>query len=279
MHAPRIPLKRPWLAGILALLLPGLGHAYQGRWFKAALYFVCIIGLFVIGLVLSGGQAVQPPPKGAFKSGNMLAILKYSAQAAAGAPALVGLVQRERYYSPNNVAVDSIPRPFSTPFRGIASYQDETGHHTGNIEGIIFLEPAEERFGRGAITGRFEGKFEGKPVKLQLSNHVQLSRPIEANPERGVTSGILVNLNGNQTDLGHLSGAIPRAFSNWYAVPADELDDQNLHDRLGKFYELAMVFTWVAGLLNILAIWDAVEGPAYGIGRSEPEGEPKPGPA
>ena len=29
---------------------------------------------------------------------------------------------------------------------------------------------------------------------------------------------------------------------------------------------MAMVFTWIAGLLNILAIWDAVEGPAFGYG-------------
>jgi hypothetical protein len=36
-------------------------------------------------------------------------------------------------------------------------------------------------------------------------------------------------------------------------------------------FELALVFTWIAGLLNILAVWDALEGPAYGYGDEEPE--------
>ena len=53
---------------------------------------------------------------------------------------------------------------------------------------------------------------------------------------------------------------------NWFAVPLDVEQERELHKNLGKFYELAMVFTWVAGLLNLLAIWDALEGPAYGYG-------------
>ena len=38
---------------------------------------------------------------------------------------------------------------------------------------------------------------------------------------------------------------------------------------MGKFFELAKIFTWIAGLLNILAVWDAFEGPAYGYGDEE----------
>jgi hypothetical protein len=36
-----------------------------------------------------------------------------------------------------------------------------------------------------------------------------------------------------------------------------------LQPRLGKLVEIATVYTTVAGLLNILAIYDAYEGPAY----------------
>ncbi len=53
----------------------------------------------------------------------------------------------------------------------------------------------------------------------------------------------------------------------------DEREDQQLHAELGKIHELALVFTWIAGLLNILAVWDAIDGPAYGYG-DEPEPDP-----
>lgn len=48
----------------------------------------------------------------------------------------------------------------------------------------------------------------------------------------------------------------------------------------GKRYEIALLFTWVAGLLNLLAIWDAYEGPAYGYGDEvdQPDGQPSTAP-
>lgn len=36
-----------------------------------------------------------------------------------------------------------------------------------------------------------------------------------------------------------------------------------LHPRLGKLVEIGTIYTTVAGLLNVLAIYDAFEGPAY----------------
>ncbi|WP_165063685.1 DUF6677 family protein [Paludisphaera rhizosphaerae] len=41
----------------------------------------------------------------------------------------------------------------------------------------------------------------------------------------------------------------------------------------GKPYEIGLIYTTVAGLLNVLAIYDAYEGPAYGTGE-EPEEAP-----
>lgn len=54
-----INLKDPVMAGLLAWLIPGLGHWYQGRRAKAVLYFVAIMGLFVSGLILGGGTYVD----------------------------------------------------------------------------------------------------------------------------------------------------------------------------------------------------------------------------
>jgi hypothetical protein len=58
-------------------------------------------------------------------------------------------------------------------------------------------------------------------------------------------------------------------WSNWYVPPGEgELND--LHKQLHRFFELGKVFTMVAGLLNVLAIYDAWKGPAYGAARREP---------
>ena len=80
----------------------------------------------------------------------------------------------------------------------------------------------------------------------------------------------------NGRPVGRLRGSIPRSFLDRFEAPPDE-EDRNLdrayllewHRQLGKFYELAMTFTMIAGLLNILVILDAVEGPAYGFGDTD----------
>jgi hypothetical protein len=53
-----VELKNPALAALLAWLVPGLGHLYQGRTAKGVLFFVCILGTFLMGLYLSDGRAV-----------------------------------------------------------------------------------------------------------------------------------------------------------------------------------------------------------------------------
>jgi hypothetical protein len=52
MIGTKVRLKNRRLAALLAFLVPGLGHAYQGRYGKAALYAICILGLFFIGMAL-----------------------------------------------------------------------------------------------------------------------------------------------------------------------------------------------------------------------------------
>ena len=80
--------------------------------------------------------------------------------------------------------------------------------------------------------------------------------------------------------MGELEGTIPRAFMDWYQVPLEDDAVQGMNRRLGRRYEIALLFTWVAGLLNLLAIWDAYEGPAYGYGDEvdQSEGQPSTAP-
>ena len=45
----------PVAALVLAWAIPGAGHAYAGRWGKAGLFFGCIVGLLIAGMILGRG--------------------------------------------------------------------------------------------------------------------------------------------------------------------------------------------------------------------------------
>jgi hypothetical protein len=52
--------QRSWVFAIaLAWIFPGLGHWYLGRRHKAVIFAVCIVGLFVTGLIFTHGRAVN----------------------------------------------------------------------------------------------------------------------------------------------------------------------------------------------------------------------------
>jgi hypothetical protein len=78
--------------------VPGLGHLYQGRWAKAAVFFVCIVGTFVYGLYLGSssdphigwGRVVY------FSMRKDDKRLPYICQVGIGLPALPALVQAYR---------------------------------------------------------------------------------------------------------------------------------------------------------------------------------------
>jgi hypothetical protein len=46
--------RPPWLAAALALLVPGLGHLFLGRWRRAALFAVLILTAIFVGYLLQG---------------------------------------------------------------------------------------------------------------------------------------------------------------------------------------------------------------------------------
>jgi hypothetical protein len=86
-----IELKEPWLAALLAWMLPGLGHVYQGRTGKGLLFFVCVMGTFLFGMWIGEGKVVY-----ASSPGEEPWRWQYYCQLGVGAPALPALVQRER---------------------------------------------------------------------------------------------------------------------------------------------------------------------------------------
>lgn len=70
----------PWFAGLAGLLMPGAGHALARCRGRAAVYFVCTLGLFGFG-VLYGAQLQ-------FHIGfdDPLAVVRSTAQVVVGAP-------------------------------------------------------------------------------------------------------------------------------------------------------------------------------------------------
>jgi hypothetical protein len=86
-----INLKDPRVAALLAWLVPGLGHFYQGRTAKGVLFMVCILGTFFYGLYIGNGQVVY-----ASTTPTLLTRWQYIFQLGVGLPAAPALVQTWR---------------------------------------------------------------------------------------------------------------------------------------------------------------------------------------
>ncbi|MFO0948627.1 MAG: DUF6677 family protein [Planctomycetota bacterium] len=159
-----LELKNPPLAALLAWLVPGLGHLYQGRVGKGILFFVCIMGLFIFGFSQGSWKIVY------FRWDKEEWRWHYLAQLGAGAISMPALAYKPEW------------RQWLPP--SIRSFE---------------LKPSEE-----------------------------------------------------------------------------ELDD--LHRQYGNEMDIAVIYTVIAGLLNILVVYDAYSGPAlFGEERrlrGEAEGEP-----
>lgn len=80
-------LKNRSLAALLAWLVPGAGHFYQGRHTKGSLYLVCILTTWVLGFALGGGHVVYASWEPGDKRWH------YFLQAGVGAAALPALIQ------------------------------------------------------------------------------------------------------------------------------------------------------------------------------------------
>lgn len=273
--------RRPWeeknvlVAGVLAFLIPGCGHFYQGRVFKGLIYFVCILGAYFGGMRLGEGAVVYQSP---IRRDLKKVSLTFLGQSGVGLPALVALYQSQRSDSPANRDLYDLNEPISAPFTGrlIASgptRDDVSGELVGHIE----LKTSRE----GSLPetrGVFRGTKDGQPIELELSGGLKLDRPISGGFRRGLECHVVHSPDQHPNATMHIRGSIPRSFFDAFNAPVDPMLVQDLHGRLGKYYDLAIAFTLIAGFLNVLAIWDAIEGPAYGFGDEQPP-PPNPNPS
>lgn len=294
-------MKNPVAAAILAFLVPGAGHFYQGRVFKAIIYFVCILTLFIWGMQMGHWKILyrlqprtayeqmldhqddflrnprldkiqdylepQPPSRRYAKTH-----WGYFAQIPVGMFSVPAFIQEERYYSNNNTP--SLPESLKIerPIKATLIYGDD---QELLLTGVIELAPEQTDFGM-EVKGTFRGQSEdGKEMVVALNGQAILDGPIGAAPYRALRVGA-TRLNEEELDDGLLVAQTHRSLFNSFLVPPDYPNLKNLHSELGKKFTLAEVFTWIAGLLNVLAIWDAFAGPAYGYRlpvRSEEETE------
>ncbi|MCA9115106.1 MAG: hypothetical protein KDA79_08465 [Planctomycetaceae bacterium] len=293
---PRIPLRDPLIAGILAWIIPGLGHLYQGRLFKSGVYFFCITGTFLTGLALGEWQISY------YRRAPGNTTYGFYAQILAGLPALPAVIQARRYTPltpqeldpPRNHSIEeSLEAPFTGRLRQTENTEGSNLAAVEDVEGTLQLEPGTDENGRPLIRGTFIGRTaSGTEVSLKVGDLPDGSRSsrLEIGPalfardevsyryletedegelvwsaDRRYLTIPLLNAEGTD-EAGRLEGTIPRPWWNWFSVPIEDAGLQDLHRNLSRQLELALVFTWIAGLLNLLAIWDAVEGPAYGFG-------------
>ncbi len=178
-----IRLKNPVIAGVLAWLVPGLGHYYQGRYFKAFLFAVCIIPTFLAGCYLGSSPEVGFARNVYYSWREGDRRLFFFTQCGIGAAAIPALVQANR--------VNQGLPPF---FRGAMSppYLPSMGNVPPNFRGV--------------------------PPTL------------------------------------------------------DEIIG-----KLGRYFEIGTIFTLVAGLLNLLVIFDAIDGPVF-FRKEEEKDEKEPEP-
>ncbi|RUL89540.1 DUF6677 family protein [Tautonia sociabilis] len=164
-----IPLKNRSKAAALALIWPGLGHLYQGRYAKGILYLICIFGLYAVGFALGEGANVYWTWVNPLRDAEHFR-LYYLGQFWVGLPAWPALLQATLVHLGHQPILDGF---MAAPL----------------------LEPGMNDEVRG--------------VMEKVVNH---------------------------------------AFS--------------LHQKYGGLKEVGDIYTTIAGLLNVLAIYDAFEGPA-----------------
>ena len=101
-------LRNRHLAAFLAWLIPGAGHFYQRRYFKSAVFFVCILSSFLIGMFVAGGRCVYASWNETEKR------WQYVLQAGIGLPAMPAAYQAWRIRGGNKPWGEFMVAPAST---------------------------------------------------------------------------------------------------------------------------------------------------------------------
>ncbi len=233
-----VELRDPWLAAFLAWLVPGLGHFYQRRWGKGGLFMTCILATFFYGLWLGGGRVVYA----SFREPDLR----------------ISLGQQSGLYGGTRSGL------FSSGARYAYLCQFWTG-----APALPAIIQNIRTSGDTPKAPLWNGFMAPPMVRSQFVPRDWVIEQQAKNPD--LTAPNQEWSDGNFFD-----------FNNQYLVfqpmrqgenPADRTDQLGYWNyQLGSYFDMGTVFTMIAGLLNILAIWDAWAGPALPPAKSdEPE--------
>jgi hypothetical protein len=192
-----IDLRNPGLAAVLAWLVPGLGHLYQGRTAKGSLFMGLLLALLCTGLWLGEGRVVYA----SWRPGESR--LAFVGQAGIGLMAVPAAVQSWRLGGPAHEPA------FASPWFAPPLYAGQY------------------------VTPRYATRLEHGEPELP---------------------------DGAFVDNPPLAVATFDQLSLW-------------HQRLGRFFEIGTLYTALAGMLNLLVIYDAWAGPLHDPRRDETEPE------
>ncbi len=280
MTDPRVPLKNPLLAAVLALVIPGAGHWYQERKFKSVIFFCGILTLHFWGTFLGHGQPVyshvvvrstpdspqyeDSEPRSSFSWG-------YAAQAFTGLPAWPALIQRGRFKKTDDT-VGFLDHAIDEQFVGVLKLDEGLESSRRAVTGHLQVRPAAEEGSRnvsGTLTLDESSIDPENPIReIQLEGPFRQGRKVFGSPWRRIACSIQA-ADGAES-FGEIEGSVPRSFLNWFQAPRDNEELDRMSGSLARQFDVASVCTWIAGLLNLLAIWDAAQGPAYGYGDEQP---------
>ena len=181
-----IDLKRPMLAMLLAWLVPGAGHLYQGRRFKGVLFLVVVLSIYLTGFVLGGGRVVY----WSWKRGE----------------------QRWAMACQAGIGIAAVP----------AAVQSRLLHGGG----------------KAALAGGF------------MAPPVSLNQPVDESYAQA-----MIRRTPELTEEDFRRQPRMRLWE----FQRDELS--LWHHQLGRWFEIGTLYTMIAGMLNMLVIYDAGFGP------------------
>ena len=135
----------------------------------------------------------------------------------------------------------------------------------GDLRSVGRMQPLIRRVDRDGVNVCVEHQ---RPSGRGATPEPDDTRPSGVFLRRGIECRLVDDKGDFQS--ARIEGTIQRSFWNWYMAPMDTVELDRLHGSLSRRYDVAAVLTWIAGLLNLMVIWDAALGPAYGYGDEKP---------
>jgi hypothetical protein len=212
-------------AGFLSYVVPGLGQITQGRTGKGVLFFVCIYGMFFYGMYLGTGTV---------KAGE----LEYRVSG--------------NVYLPDTLkgADPKLANPFRLPNFIVDLYNRPQFAGQFWVGAVVWPAIVQYNSDDDERARRQIRDLRDEANHLQSKNAEKEAARLQAEADRldqGLRTG---QWKGNWL------------FGQFQRAPTEEALNA-LNTSRGKDLELAWVYTVIAGVLNIMVIYDAMAGPAF----------------